>query len=121
MKRLLLAALLLALLASLYFLRGFIFATGGDTRSARPPVGQPVVADVAVEIEAPIQVTAIGTVQPIAMAMIKSRMDGVIAQVHFEEGQEVKEGDLLFTLDARGVEAALQQAEANLERDRAQL
>src|ERR1700694_1933008 len=122
MKRLLLAALLLVLLAFLYYLRGFIFATGGDNRSAAlPPVGQPVVADVAVAIEEPVNVTAIGTVQPIAMAMIKSGMDGVIAQVHFEEGQEVKEGDLLFTLDARGVQAALQQAEANLKRDRAQL
>jgi multidrug efflux system membrane fusion protein len=53
--------------------------------------------------------------------MIKSRMDGEIAQVNFEEGQEVKEGDILFTLDDRAVRAQLQQAEANLERDRAQL
>jgi membrane fusion protein, multidrug efflux system len=122
MKRLLLAAVLLVLLAVLYYSRGFIFVTGGDTRSAaRPPVGQPVVADVAVEMEAPIQVTAIGTVQPIATAMVKSRVDGVITQVHFEEGQEVKEGDILFSLDDRGPQAALQQAEANLERDRAQL
>jgi membrane fusion protein, multidrug efflux system len=122
MKRLLLAALLLVLLGIGYYLRGFVFATGGDTRgAARPPVGQPVVADVAVEMEAPIQVTAIGTVQPIETAMVKSRMDGAIAKVHFEEGQEVKEGDILFSLDGRGAQAALQQAEANLERDRAQL
>jgi membrane fusion protein, multidrug efflux system len=60
-------------------------------------------------------------VQSIATVMIKSRMDGEIAKVHFEEGQEVKEGDILFTLDDRGVRAQLQQAEANLERDRAQL
>jgi multidrug efflux system membrane fusion protein len=53
--------------------------------------------------------------------MIKSRMDGEIAKVHFEEGQEVKEGDVLFTLDDRGLRAQLQQAQATLERDRAQL
>ena len=45
--------------------------------------------------------------------MIKSRMDGEIAKVHFEEGQEVKEGDVLFSLDDRAVRAQLQQAEAN--------
>src|SRR6266853_6959201 len=101
MKRVLLAALLLVLLGTLYYLRGYVFTTGDTRAGGRPPAGQPVVADVAAEMEAPIQVTAIGTVQPIATAMIKSRMDGVIAQVHFEEGQEVKEGDLLFTLDAR--------------------
>jgi multidrug resistance efflux pump len=71
--------------------------------------------------EAPIQITAIGTVQAIAVAMIKSRMDGEITQVNFEEGQEVKEGDLLFTLDDRVARAQLQQAEATLERDKAQL
>jgi len=48
-------------------------------------------------------------------------MDGEIAKVNFEEGQEVNEGDILFTLDDRAVRAQLQQAEANLERDRAQL
>ena len=53
--------------------------------------------------------------------MIKSRIDGEIADVKFEEGQEVHEGDVLFMLDDRAVRAQLQQAEANLERDRAQL
>jgi multidrug efflux system membrane fusion protein len=80
-----------------------------------------VVADVAAQSPAPILVNAIGTVQSIATVMIKARMDGEIAEVHFEEGQEVSEGDVLFSLDDQGVRAQLQQAEANLERDRAQL
>jgi len=79
------------------------------------------VADLAVEMSAPIEVSAIGTVQPIATVIIKSRVDGEIAKVHFEEGQEVKEGDLLFTLDNRAYQAQLAQSEANLRRDRAQL
>jgi membrane fusion protein, multidrug efflux system len=48
-------------------------------------------------------------------------MDGQIAQVNFKEGQEVKEGDLLFTLDDRALRAQLAQSEAALERDRASL
>jgi membrane fusion protein, multidrug efflux system len=122
MKRILLAVLLIAILGGLYELRDYIFGMGGGSRgAARPSAGQPVVADVAVSMAAPIQIAAIGTVQPIATAMIKSRMDGEITQVHFEEGEEVKEGDLLFTLDDRVVRAQLRQAEAALERDRAQL
>jgi multidrug efflux system membrane fusion protein len=80
-----------------------------------------VVADVAVEMAAPIQISAIGTVQSIAMVTIQARVDGEIAQVHFEEGQEVKEGDILFSIDDRALRAQLAQIEATLERDRAQL
>jgi membrane fusion protein, multidrug efflux system len=121
MKRLMLAALLVAILAGGYYFRGYVLDTGGETRTARPAPAQLVVADVATQTPTPILVTAIGTVQSIATVMIRSRMDGEIAKVHFEEGQEVKEGDILFTLDDRAVRAQLQQAEANLERDRAQL
>jgi multidrug efflux system membrane fusion protein len=120
MKRLLLAALLVALLACGYFFRGLFF-DATEIRSARPAAAQLVVADIAAQTSMPILVTAIGTVQSIATVMVKSRMDGEIAQVNFEEGQEVNEGDILFTLDDRAVRAQLQQAEANLERDRAQL
>jgi len=121
MKRVLLAALLVLLLAGGYYFRGFFFEGAPETRVARPPAGQSVVADVVVEMDAPIEVSAIGTVQPIAAVMVKSRIDGEITQVHFEEGQEVKEGDLLFSLDDRAARAQLRQSEANLERDRAQL
>jgi multidrug efflux system membrane fusion protein len=121
MKRLLLAALMVLLLAGGYYFRGFFFESAPETRVARPPAGQSVVADVVVEMDAPIEVSAIGTVQPIAAVMVKSRIDGEITQVHFEEGQEVKEGDLLFSLDDRAARAQLRQSEANLERDRAQL
>jgi membrane fusion protein, multidrug efflux system len=121
MKRLLLAMLLAALLAGGYHFRGFFFDTAPETRSARPAAAQLVVADVAAQSPTPILVTAIGTVQSIATVMIKSRVDGEIAKVDFEEGQEVKEGDILFILDDRAVRSQLQQAEATLERDRAQL
>jgi len=121
MKRLALAALLVVVLACGYFFRGYFLGTPNEARSARPAPAQLVVADVAAQSPTPILVTAIGTVQSIATVMIKSRVDGEIAKVHFEEGQEVHEGDILFTLDDRAVRAQLQQAEATLERDRAQL
>src|SRR5258708_24693053 len=121
MKRLLLATLLVAAVGTAYYYRDYFFGTATETRPARPPVAQPVVADAAAEISAPIEVAAIGNVQSIATVMIKSRIDGEIAQVHFEEGQEVKAGDLLFSLDDHVARAQLQQSEANLERDRAQL
>ena len=121
MRRLLLATLLMAAGGSGYYYRDYFLGTATEIRPTRPPTAQPVVADVAVEISAPVEVAGIGNVQSIASVMVKSRIDGEIAQVHFEEGQEVKNGDLLFSLDDRVARAQLQQSEANLERDRAQL
>src|SRR5258707_13264787 len=120
MKRLLLATLLVAAVGTAYYYRDYFFGTATETRPARPSAAQPVVAGGAAEISAPIQVAAIGNVQSIATVMVKSRIDGEIAHVHFEEGQEGKAGGLLFSLDDRVARAQLQQSEANLERDRSQ-
>ncbi len=121
MKRLVLVALLAAVLAVGYYYRGLVFETQPDNRAARPAPAQLVAADVVAQVPTPVRVTAIGTVQSIATVMVKSRIDGEIAKVNFEEGQEVEEGDVLFTLDDRAVRAQLQQAQATLDRDRAQL
>jgi len=128
MKRLLLGTVLLLILAGGYVFRDSLLQLtdliGGkspEQKGARPAVAQAVVASVAEDLPTPIQVNAIGTVQSIATVIIKSRVDGQIADVHFEEGQDVKEGDLLFTLDNRSFQAQLAQAEAILQRDRAQL
>jgi multidrug efflux system membrane fusion protein len=133
MKRLLLGTLLLLVLAGGYAFRdsllqftglqfaGLIGGKAPEQKGARPAAAQAVVAGVAEVLPTPVQVSAIGTVQSIATVIIKSRIDGQIADVHFEEGQDVKEGDLLFTLDNRSFQAQLAQAEAVLQRDRAQL
>ncbi|MGB6552133.1 MAG: efflux RND transporter periplasmic adaptor subunit [Candidatus Binataceae bacterium] len=62
---------------------------------------------------------AIGRVEAYSTVNIKAQLDGVITEVHFKEGQDVKRGDLLFVIDPRPFEAALLQAQANLARDQA--
>jgi multidrug efflux system membrane fusion protein len=83
--------------------------------------GVPVTIDTAVSKPVPVQIRAIGTVQAYASVTLKSQLDGEVTRIHFSEGQEVKKGDLLFTLDQRPLEATLRQVEANLVRDTAQL
>ncbi|MBI1777745.1 MAG: efflux RND transporter periplasmic adaptor subunit [Proteobacteria bacterium] len=94
-------------------------AASPAARQAAP--GVPVVTRLVEQKPMPVDVAAIGTVQPIATVAIKSRIDSEIMQVHVAEGQEVKQGDLLFMLDVRGPQAQLRIAEASLERDKAQL
>src|SRR6476659_1690274 len=69
----------------------------------------------------PVDVDAIGMVTPISSVALKSRLETTIVAVHFEDGAKVDEGDLLFTLDSRQIDAQIEQAEGMLARDRAQL
>jgi RND family efflux transporter MFP subunit len=69
----------------------------------------------------PVDVDANGIVTPISSVALKSRLETTILSVHFQDGAKVNEGDLLFTLDARQIDAQIEQAEGVLARDRAQL
>src|SRR6202158_5984533 len=69
----------------------------------------------------PVDVDSIGTVTPISSVALKSRVETTIISVHFEDGAKVAEGDLLFTLDARQIDAQIEQAEGTLAKDQAQL
>src|SRR5438046_9186807 len=69
----------------------------------------------------PVDVDSIGTVTPISSVALKSRVETTIVAVHFEDGAKVNEGDLLFTLDARQIDAQIEQAEGTLAKDQAQL
>jgi len=77
----------------------------------------PVRIAVAEQRTVPVQLQAVGTVEAYATVSVKSRIDGQLVGVHFREGQDVKKGDLLFTIDPRPYEVALQEALARLERD----
>jgi RND family efflux transporter MFP subunit len=68
-----------------------------------------------------VRLEALGTVTTIASVAIKTRLDTEIVRVHFADGAKVKEGDILFTLDSRAIEAQIRQAEGLVARDQAQL
>jgi multidrug efflux system membrane fusion protein len=76
-----------------------------------------VATNVAVRLEPP----PIGHVLPFSAVTVHSQIAGMITAVHFQEGREVKKGDLLFTIDSRPPQAALDQARGALARDTAQL
>ncbi len=90
---------------------------------AKTVAGVPVLVAQAIETNLPVQIDPppVGHVLPISTVTIHSQIGGIISEVHFKEGQEVKEGDLLFTIDPRPSQAALDSARAALERDEAQL
>src|SRR5450759_5747131 len=69
----------------------------------------------------PVDGESIGTVTPISSVALKSRVETTIVSVHFEDGAKVNEGDLLFTLDARQIDAQIEQAEGTLAKDQASL
>lgn len=69
----------------------------------------------------PVDVDSIGMVTPISSVALKSRVETTILSVHFDDGAKVREGDLLFTLDSRQIDAQIEQAEGNVAKARAQL
>lgn len=81
----------------------------------------PVSVGVAVQKTVPVQISAIGNVQAFSTVVVKSKVGGELVEVHFREGQELKKGAMLFTIDPKPFEAQLRQAEAALARDKAQL
>jgi multidrug efflux system membrane fusion protein len=95
-------------------------SSAAEKKAAAGPAIPVVVAPVVAKT-VPLRVEAIGNVEPYKTVAIKSRVDGQIVKVFFSDGQEVKEGQPLFQLDPRPFQASLQQAEANLLRDKAQL
>lgn len=110
-------ALLLIGLAIWYLVRG-----GGQSASAanhRPAATVGVAR--AVRADMPVTLTAIGTVQPLVTATVRTQLAGVLFSLHFTEGQMVKKGQLLARIDPRPYALALSQAQANLARDQAQL
>ena len=114
-----LAALVLGL-ASLTMSACSDRAGEAQSRPATPPP-VPVGVATAERKAVPLRVTTVGNVQPYTMVNVRPQVAGQITEVHFKEGQEVKRGDLLFTIDPRPFQAAERQALANVAKDTAQL
>ncbi|TLM67265.1 MAG: efflux RND transporter periplasmic adaptor subunit [Deltaproteobacteria bacterium] len=93
----------------------------GKEQSKGPPAKPPVPVRVAkaASLDVPLQVRAVGTVEARSTVEVRSRVSGQLAQVHFREGQDVRRGAPLFTIDPTPFQVALRQAEARLQRDQA--
>jgi membrane fusion protein, multidrug efflux system len=116
-------------------LRMLFFATAGllavaatgkalvksTAKSAPRPETVPVATALATRLTVPLQVKAIGNVEAYATVSVRALVSGQLMKIHFQQGQEVKKDDLLFRIDPRPLQAALDQAEGTLAKDRAQL
>jgi multidrug efflux system membrane fusion protein len=109
-------------------LTGACTAGGQAEGTGAPPAGRgglggaavPVTVAQVVQKAMPVEVRVIGTVEASSNVAVHAQITGELNSVHFNEGDDVKSGDELFTFDKRPLEAALQQADANLARDVAQ-
>src|SRR5437867_146635 len=88
-------------------------------RTGGPAAPVPVTGATAAEKVIPVDIQAIGTVDSLSTVQVHAQITGELTSVGFKEGEDVKQGQVLFTLDRRPLEAALQQAEAALARDTA--
>jgi multidrug efflux system membrane fusion protein len=118
----LLAAIVVVVIVALVVWRTLEHRAAAAQASARPaPAAVPVTTARAASESVPIYLTGIGTVQPAQTVTVKPRVDGQLETIAFDEGKDVRKGDLLAQIDPRPFKAALDQAIAQRARDEAQL
>src|SRR5215813_8453170 len=86
----------------------------GAARQGRGGEVVPIEMGIVTQEDVPIEIKGIGNVEPLSTIAVRSQVEGALLRVAFVPGQEVKKGDLLFTIDPRPLQAQLSQAEANL-------
>ncbi|MFZ0860340.1 MAG: MdtA/MuxA family multidrug efflux RND transporter periplasmic adaptor subunit [Candidatus Sulfotelmatobacter sp.] len=100
-------------------------SSSADSKQQKAQAAAPRAVSVAIaqvqREDVPVYLTGLGSVTAFNTANIKSRVDGQIMKVNFTEGQNVKQGELLIEIDARPYQAQLDQMQAQLFRDQAQL
>jgi multidrug efflux system membrane fusion protein len=94
--------------------------SSSSDRGNPQPAAVPVATGTVVQKPMPVAISVIGTAEPFSTVSVRSQITGELTSVTFKEGDDVRKGQVLFTLDRRPLEAALQQAEAILARDLAQ-
>jgi multidrug efflux system membrane fusion protein len=118
----LVAVLLLLLLGALgWYLAHRDAATQQSRAGARFRTAATVGFAAAARADVPINLEALGTVTPLATAIVQPQVSGVLTQVFYHEGQLVKAGEALVQIDPRPFQLALEQAQGSLERDEANL
>src|SRR6266576_2290370 len=110
----------LAVLAVLAAGLSLLSACAGTKAASGPPPPVPVLAATVEKKDIPIQVHAIGAVEAYSTVSVKTQITGELTGVFFKEGDDVKKGQLIFTLDKRPLEADVRRAEGALARDEAQ-
>ncbi|HEY0285100.1 MAG TPA: efflux RND transporter periplasmic adaptor subunit, partial [Vicinamibacterales bacterium] len=100
----------------------FAACSASDATGAKPGASQPAVPVTIAQVvqkEMPLDVSVVGTVEAFSTVAVRAQVTGELKAVNFHQGDDVEAGQVLFTLDPRPLEAALNQAEANLQRDTA--
>ena len=103
---------------------GWWWVGNGPSQQAQAKRGPAPIAVVTSRVEArdvPVKLIANGTVTALQSVELRSQITSTVREVHIREGQTVQKGDLLFSLDARAQEAELKKAQAQVEKDRADL
>src|SRR5215510_14314897 len=111
-------------LALVLLAAGWAAGCSGDKAESQQPQRRPAVTVTVAKVEqknVPLQIQAIGTVEAYSVVTVKAQVGGELLRVHVKEGQDVRKGDLLFTIDPRIIEATVAQAQANLARDQGQV
>lgn len=114
-------------LVSITLLAWLVFRPSTSARAAAPAhAGQ---ADAAIPVTAtsvgtmtlPVYLTGVGSVTPLYDVTVRSQVDGQITRLHFKEGQQVREGDVLVEIDRQAFDADADQAASRLQQDQATL
>jgi multidrug efflux system membrane fusion protein len=116
MRKRVIAFFLLVLLCVL-----FVGCSGGEGDGGRKSAAAPVLLMEVTLRDMPRVLRVVGNVAASATVGVKARVTGELVGVHFTEGQDVQEGQALFSIDPRPFEASLNEARSRLERDIAQL
>src|SRR6478752_1987758 len=108
-------------LLTVSLLAGCSDKSGAQAEAKKSAPVTPVLVGLVSEKSMPLRLHAIGNVETVASVAVKSRVDGQIIATHVRDGQDLVKGELLFQLDPKPYQAQLEQAQANLAHDQAQL
>src|SRR5437016_4382253 len=109
------------LLAAIVITAGLVLGCTANPAAPPPSSGVPVVvAKVSQKLMA-VEITSVGNVEPISTVSVKAQISGELLEVHFKEGDFVRKGQLLFSIDSRVPQGQVGTMQANIEKDEAQL